>query len=270
MSIIVNKVPRSDLMASLNGSVRVVTAIENLIDNAIGIVTTTSGTNTGDNAVNSLYSGIVTNATHTGEVTGATTLTITAKAVTLAKMADVATATVFYRKTAGTGAPEVNTLATLKTDLGLTPSYIATVNTTASITLPTTPTVIVLPTTSASANITYNNTTGIMTMPSSDTYHLSLWLNCLPSGQNKNIYFYAEANAGAGWVIERFSARSKTLANVNTEEQLVITMDGYFPAGLQLRFYVWGEATVYLKTVDLPGTTAGTATVAAARMMWTS
>ena len=35
-------------MASLNGSVRVVTAIENLIDNALGLVTTTSGTNTGD------------------------------------------------------------------------------------------------------------------------------------------------------------------------------------------------------------------------------
>jgi len=35
-------------------------------------------------------------------------------------MADVATGTVFYRKTAGTGAPEVQTLATLKTDLGLT------------------------------------------------------------------------------------------------------------------------------------------------------
>lgn len=40
--------------------------------------------------------------------------------VTLARMADVATGTVFYRKTAGPGAPEVQTLATLKTDLGLT------------------------------------------------------------------------------------------------------------------------------------------------------
>lgn len=40
--------------------------------------------------------------------------------ITLARMADVATATVFYRKTAGTGVPEVQTLATLKTDLGLT------------------------------------------------------------------------------------------------------------------------------------------------------
>ena len=83
------------------------------------VIGNTSGTNTGDNAVNTLYSGLVTNATHTGDVTGATALTIAAKAVTLAKMDDVATASVFYRKTAGTGAPEVQTLATLKTDLGL-------------------------------------------------------------------------------------------------------------------------------------------------------
>ena len=35
-----------------------------------------SGTNTGDNATNSQYSGLVSNATHTGDVTGSTTLTI--------------------------------------------------------------------------------------------------------------------------------------------------------------------------------------------------
>jgi len=35
-----------------------------------------SGTNTGDNAINSLYSGLVSNATHTGDVTGATVLTL--------------------------------------------------------------------------------------------------------------------------------------------------------------------------------------------------
>ena len=40
--------------------------------------------------------------------------------MTLAKQADVASGTVFYRKTAAAGAPEVQTLATLKTDLGLT------------------------------------------------------------------------------------------------------------------------------------------------------
>jgi hypothetical protein len=40
-------------------------------------------------------------------------------AVTLAKQADMATSSLVYRKTAGSGAPEINTLATLKTDLGL-------------------------------------------------------------------------------------------------------------------------------------------------------
>lgn len=48
------------------------------------------------------------------------TWTIDAGAVTLADMANVATGTIFYRKTAATGTPEVQTLATLKTDLGLT------------------------------------------------------------------------------------------------------------------------------------------------------
>jgi hypothetical protein len=46
--------------------------------------------------------------------------TIDAGTVTLAKMADMATASLIYRRSAGTGAPEVNTLAQLKTDLGLT------------------------------------------------------------------------------------------------------------------------------------------------------
>lgn len=38
----------------------------------------------------------------------------------LANLTDMATASLYYRKTAGTGSPEVNSLATLKTDLGLT------------------------------------------------------------------------------------------------------------------------------------------------------
>ncbi len=68
---------------------------------------------------------------HTGDVTslgdGATTIANNAvttnkilnSAVTLAKMANMATASLLYRKSSGTGAPEVQTLSTLKTDLGL-------------------------------------------------------------------------------------------------------------------------------------------------------
>lgn len=48
------------------------------------------------------------------------TWTIDNGAVTLAKQADMATASVVYRRTIGVGAPEVQTIGTLKTDLGLT------------------------------------------------------------------------------------------------------------------------------------------------------
>jgi len=40
------------------------------------VISNTSGTNTGDNAVNSNYSSLVTNANHTGDATGSTALTL--------------------------------------------------------------------------------------------------------------------------------------------------------------------------------------------------
>lgn len=66
---------------------------------------------------------LLSRAALTGDVTasaGSNALTIANSAVTLAKQANMATASVVYRKTAGSGAPEVQSLATLKTDLGLT------------------------------------------------------------------------------------------------------------------------------------------------------
>lgn len=72
-----------------------------------------SGSNTGDQTIT--LSGDV-----TGSGTSSFSATIANDAVSLAKMANVSTGTVFYRKTASTGDPEVQTLATLKTDLGLT------------------------------------------------------------------------------------------------------------------------------------------------------
>ena len=47
------------------------------------------------------------------------TVTLPAGTVTLAQQASMASGSLVYRKTAGSGAPEVNTLATLKTDLAL-------------------------------------------------------------------------------------------------------------------------------------------------------
>lgn len=73
---------------------------------------TSSGTNTGDQTI-----------TLTGDVTGSGTgsfaATIAAGAVTLAKMADMATASILGRNTGGTGAPEVLSASTTKTLLSL-------------------------------------------------------------------------------------------------------------------------------------------------------
>jgi hypothetical protein len=46
------------------------------IDAAITKANTITGTNTGDDAVNTTYSSLTTNATHTGDVTGSGVLTI--------------------------------------------------------------------------------------------------------------------------------------------------------------------------------------------------
>lgn len=63
-----------------SGTTSITTSIANgAITNAMlanSAVASLSGTNTGDNAPNSLYSGLVSNATHTGDATGATALTV--------------------------------------------------------------------------------------------------------------------------------------------------------------------------------------------------
>jgi len=73
-----------------------------------------SGTNTGDQTI-----------TLTGDITGSGTgsfaATIANNAVTLAKMADMATASLLGRNTAGNGDPEVLSIATIKSMLGFPP-----------------------------------------------------------------------------------------------------------------------------------------------------
>lgn len=61
----------------------------------------------------------VTNATHTGDATGNTALTIANNAVTLGKMATMSTASLLGRNTGGTGNPEVLSAATARTLLNI-------------------------------------------------------------------------------------------------------------------------------------------------------
>ena len=74
------------------------------------VIGNTSGTNTGDNATNTLYSGLVTNATHTGEVTGSGLLTIANNAVTYAKMQTVTASRLLGNPTASAAVPSEITI----------------------------------------------------------------------------------------------------------------------------------------------------------------
>ena len=62
-----------------------------------------SGANTGDNSTNTLYSGLVTNATHTGDATGSTALTVVKINGTL--MSGLATG--ILKNTTATGVPSI-------------------------------------------------------------------------------------------------------------------------------------------------------------------
>jgi hypothetical protein len=96
--------------ANLTGPVTSVgntTAIANgAISNAMlanGAVANLSGTNTGDNATNSQYSGLVSNATHTGDATGNVGLTVKGINGTILSTLN----TGILKNTTGTGVPSI-------------------------------------------------------------------------------------------------------------------------------------------------------------------
>jgi len=92
------------------------TAVEN--DPAAFITLTASGSGSGSVSVELSDGGGIEWSTSGSTITPS--LTVPANHVTHAMYQDIATGSLIYRKTAGDGDPEVNTLATLKTDLGLT------------------------------------------------------------------------------------------------------------------------------------------------------
>jgi hypothetical protein len=92
------------------------TAVEN--NPAITIRLTAGGSGSGDQDITFEDGGGIGWSTSGTVVTP--TLTVPNDHITHARYQNIATGSLIYRKTAGTGDPEVNTLATLKTDLGLT------------------------------------------------------------------------------------------------------------------------------------------------------
>jgi len=138
-------------------------------------------------------------------------------------------------------------------------------NTDALTVLPIIPTVFKATTIAHNDGFTYDTATGVMTTLVSSSYSLNLKFNAQPSSSNKYIYFYAEEDKGSGWVIDRYSARKLELQN-QTETEVVIGVSHYYPTGTKIRYFIWGDAFITLKTTDLLGTTPGTVTVPAFKL----
>jgi len=92
-------------------------------DGTVAMTSDITGVNSGTNTGDVTLAGTPNYLTIVGQVITRALIDLTAHVtgkLPFANIADVATGTVMYRKTAATGAMEAQTLATLKTDLGLT------------------------------------------------------------------------------------------------------------------------------------------------------
>ncbi len=106
-------------------------ADKNYVTNAqLTVIGNTSGTNSGDNAVNTLYSGLVTNASHTGDAIGSTALTVTR--INGTSLAGLATG--ILKNTTGTGVPSIALAADFPILNQSTTGNAATVTTNANLT----------------------------------------------------------------------------------------------------------------------------------------
>lgn len=98
----------SAIQTQLNGKQASMGVDDNYVTDAEKVVIgNTSGTNSGDNATNSQYSGLVTNATHTGDATGSGALTVVALNGT--SLAGLATGVL--KNTTTTGVPFISKVA---------------------------------------------------------------------------------------------------------------------------------------------------------------
>jgi len=136
-------------------------------------------------------------------------------------------------------------------------NYLNAIDDTVSITLPTTPTLF-KPTLTvlAQTGVTYDQSSGVFEYTLNKECETVFQFNTEPSSANKHFYFYEEISfdRGSTWSINKFTGQDFLLTNT-TKQTLKIVMNH---KRLCKRMYAWGEATIYLKTYDVPGTTVGT------------
>jgi len=201
-------------------------------------LSTTSGTNTGDNATNTLYSGLVSNATHTGDATGATALTVVR--INGTQLSTLATG--ILKNTTTTGVPSIAVAADFPV---LNQS---TTGNASTATLASSSNALASATTTVVVNASAAPTAGQVLTASSTT--AAAWVT--PAGGGDVVLASAQTNTGA----KTFLDTTLLLRNVAN------TFNGSFVnTNTANRVYTLKDATATIAfTSDITGTNSGTNT----------
>lgn len=134
--------------------------------------------------------------------------------------------------------------------------YLEVAETSATISLTTTPQVLTPSTTVASNNINYDSSTGVFTFPIAGTYSQLIAVNAVASSANQYVYIYAENWNGTSWVVNTNSGKQQVLVN-NNITQITLPNPVRRTAGQKVRYMIYSNgSSVQLQTTTLPGTTA--------------
>jgi len=131
--------------------------------------------------------------------------------------------------------------------------YLEVVETTATLSLTTTPVILKPATTINSQGITYDSATGEFTFLYAGNYTLSLNINATSTASNQHVYIYAEVDTGSGWTVNANSGKLYELVNATTE-QIGFTNAIHRVAGQKVRYKIYSDSNkVSLSTFTLPG-----------------
>lgn len=147
-------------------------------------------------------------------------------------------------------------------------SYIEVAQTTGTVNLTATPQLLKPTTVVGTPNgVSYDPATGEFTFTQPGNYGLSISVNALASNAGQSVYWYAENNTGAGWVVNTNSGKAFALINGNRTQVFASNFSRRL-AGQKVRYWIYATGT----TVDLAATTLGAtgAIVPAIRVQYSS
>ena len=151
----------------------------------------------------------------------------------------------------------VNVRTTVQDISDFNASYIEVAQTSGTVLLTATPqllkptTIVGIPT-----GVSYDPSNGEFTFTQPGNYGLSVAVNAIASNANQYVYWYAENNNGAGWVVNTNSGKAFALENGAVTQVFAANFTRRV-AGQKVRYWIYATgSTVTLQTTTLGATGA--------------